>query len=389
VTIVLHGMHGLGDNLHQRAIVRQLLEQDPDVYLESSWISPYHDLIERGLKIVHKSTALRTQTKNANRERDWFWRGPVPANARQLRNAYSSDQVRAAGSVLGGMFAQVGGLDLARADFRLPVPQEWHALASEIVAGASKPIMLYRPLVQRTEWNGAARNPDPTAYAELYRHLRDRFHVISIADLVPGREWIVGPEAEVDQAFHHGELVFETLAALTARAALVFASPGFAIVLAQATSTPSVAVFGGYESSWSFSAGARHSPYLGLDTLRPCSCFSSRCPGPDINRQMSRFHPERGKACDKAIEIPAAKKRIDAFVEQHTAAGDRPADAERGADRLARDAAHVPQSWRDGGPDRAAADGERRADARDRVQHWAHREGAAAQPARHPGLLRR
>jgi ADP-heptose:LPS heptosyltransferase len=167
-----------------------------------------------------------------------------------------------------------------------------------------KPILVYRPLVERTEWNGcAARNPDHNAYAELYASVRDRFHVVSIADLVPGKEWMVGHEVEVDQKFHAGELPFETLAGLFSIAAMVFASPGFAVILAQAVETPVVAVFGSYEASYSFSGGARWCPYLGIDPIRPCD---------DFNHSNTK---------DKTIDVEAAKARIAIFaaeaIERH------------------------------------------------------------------------
>ncbi|MBZ9921906.1 hypothetical protein LB579_29895, partial [Mesorhizobium sp. BR1-1-7] len=85
--LFIRGMHGLGDNLHQRAVIRQLMPRF-DVYLESSWIAPYHDLIADGLKVLHKRTVLRTQSKNADRERNLFWRGSIPI-ARQMQISYS------------------------------------------------------------------------------------------------------------------------------------------------------------------------------------------------------------------------------------------------------------------------------------------------------------
>ncbi len=98
--------------------------------------------------------------------------------------------------------------------------------------------MVYRPLVERTEWNGcAARNPDHSAYAALFASIRDQFHVVSIADLVPNVEWISGARVEADQKFHAGELEFEALAGLFSIASLVFCSPGFAVILAQTVGT--------------------------------------------------------------------------------------------------------------------------------------------------------
>lgn len=293
-------MHGLGDNLHQRAIIRQLMTRY-DVTLESSWVAPYHDLIARGLRVINKPTSLRTQAKNAHREAGKFAKG-APAGARARKVWYSPQEVRSCGGVLAAMCRNCD-VSYEHADFRLPVPQEWVAAARQAVP-TNKPILAYRPLVERTEWNGcAARNPDHEAYAVLYNSIRDRFHVVSIADLVPGKEWMVGHDVDADQRFHAGELPFETLAGLFSIATMVFASPGFAVILAQAVDTPVCAVFGSYESSYSFSGGARFSSYLGIDPIVPCD---------DFNHKNTK---------DKTIDISKAKASLALFagdaIERH------------------------------------------------------------------------
>lgn len=293
--LLIRGMHGLGDNLHQRAVVRQLMQRH-DVWLESSWVAPYYDLVGQGLKIIHKSTSLRTQAKNARREASSFCTARPPAGAKSLQVWYRPEEVRVCRSVLGAMCRNTG-VDFAAADFRMPVPDEWVLRAREVVGSPPKPLMVYRPLVERTEWNGcAARNPDHSAYAALFASIRDQFHVVSIADLVPNVEWIAGTRVEADQKFHAGELEFEALAGLFSIASLVFCSPGFAVILAQAVGTPVVATFGSYESSYSFSAGARFSPFLGVDPIKPSDDFKH-----DANR-------------DKRIDLPAATARLADFA---------------------------------------------------------------------------
>lgn len=294
---IVRGMHGLGDNLHQRAVLRQLMVEH-DVWLESSWVAPYHDLIADGLKVIHKATSLRTQAKNAKRERRRFEQSRAPIGARRFDVWYRPADVRRCGSVLGAMMKSVGG-DLDQADFRLPIPEAWRAQAATWLRRwrPTKPIMIYRPLVERTEWGGcAARNPDADAYADLFREIRDQFFVVSIADLVRGKEWISGRQVEADAICHYGELEFEALAALTSIAGLVFCSPGFAVILAQSVGTPAICTFGGYENSSSFSAGARFAPYLGIDPIEPCDCFS------------------HDHACQKQIDLAAARSKVRAFA---------------------------------------------------------------------------
>lgn len=294
--LVVQGMHGMGDNLHQRAIIRQWM-RTRTVYLETPWPCIYHDLVGERLRLVKKTTSLRTQAKNLRREDAKYQKGPSPAGAKTVRVWYTRDQVRRTGSVLAAMIEGVG-LDYASADFRMPVPDDWAAPA----LATDKPIMLYRPLVERPEWGGcASRNPDYDAYRALFDAIRDRFHVVSVADLVPNVEWIVGKRIDADTEFHEGQLSFEGLAALAKRAALVYCSPGFAMLLGQAVGTPTLCVFGGYENSSSISAGARHTPTLGIDPIVPCDCF------------------DHHHAHQKAINVPIATERVRQFVEDECA----------------------------------------------------------------------
>jgi ADP-heptose:LPS heptosyltransferase len=293
--LLVHGMHGLGDNLHQRAVLRQLMERH-EIWLESSWVAPYFDLIGQGLRVIRKPTSLRTQAKNAERERSRFHQGATPRFSRALNVWYRPEEVRASRSVLGAMCRNTG-TDIERADFRLPVPNEWIARARAVLDDTIKPVLVYRPLVERTEWSGcAARNPDHVAYAQLYNSIRGLFHVVSIADLVAGKEWMTGLNVEVDQRFHAGELDFEALAGLFAVASMTFCSPGFSVILSQAVGTPVVCAFGSYESSYSFSPGARFAPYLGIDPITPCDDFKH-----DDTR-------------DKSIDVPAAIAALAAFA---------------------------------------------------------------------------
>lgn len=272
--LLIKGMHGLGDNLHQRAIVRQLLPHY-DLWLESSWVAPYVDLVgQGGLKIVRKPTPLRTQSKNAEREAKSFLPAPPPQTPHRAI-WYRPEEVRGKGGVLAAMCASAG-VSYERADFRLPLPDAWARRADDLIRQwrATKPILIYRPLIERTEWDGcAARNPHIANYGEIFESIRDRFFVVSLADLVDGVEWMVSPDVSADVTLHRGELDFEIMAALFARAALVYCSPGFAVILGQSVGTPVICAFGRYERAYSFSGGARFSPYLGIEPIKPCDDF--------------------------------------------------------------------------------------------------------------------
>lgn len=295
-SLLVHGMMGLGDNLHQRAIVRDLMRRH-DVWLETPWPGLYQDLAADGLKLLSRETALRTQAKNAAREAALFTDTASPVGARILNVGYDLALVKKVG-FLPAMAVHCDGSTEAL-DFRLPIPPAWSVKAARWLRKwkPHKPLLIYRPLVERPEWRGCrTRNPDPRSYARLFEEIAPDFFTVSVADLEPGAEWIVGPEVATNVQCHAGELDIETLAALTAEAVLVFCSPGFALILAQAVGTRVACVFGGHESARHYIASGLYAPYLGIDPTPPCGCF------------------RLDHACNKAIDLDAALPRIRRFA---------------------------------------------------------------------------
>jgi ADP-heptose:LPS heptosyltransferase len=208
--------------------------------------------------------------------------------------------------VLAAMSKRCG---VALGDFRLPIAPAWRRKADALIASLrpDRPLLITRPLltvIDRRNWGSAkaklARNPDPTAYAALLAGIRERYFVISLADAMPARERVLLP-IDADAEFHHGELDLETVAALTARAALVYCSPCFLTVLAQAVETPLICVFGGFEGANSFAAGARYSPWLPIEPEHACACWDWSC------------------RHDKTIDVTAAAARIEHFIRDHDA----------------------------------------------------------------------
>lgn len=307
--LLVSGMHGLGDNIHQRAVIREMMKQRR-VWLRTPWPCVYYDMLGGDkLKIVNIESSLRTQAKNEQREADKFFKGESPEFGERMHISYSPMGIRKFGSVLASMadVCKVPGAD----DFRLPLLHTWRKEADDLIQswGIHKPILLYRPLMDRKEWDACkTRNPDEKSYYSLFKAIRKDYFVISVADLEDGREWLLGKQPKADLEVHDGSLSFEVLAALTERASLVFTSPGFMAPLAQSVGTALVVVFGGFEDARSFKAGARWAPYLGIDPITPCLCFSA------------------DHACDKRIDMDRAKTRI---VEFSRLALDRPMAAAR------------------------------------------------------------
>lgn len=302
----VQGMHGLGDCLHQRAVLRQLM-QTYTVTLETSWPSVYHDLIAEGLMVCRRAVSLRTQSKNAQREADKYV-ALHPLMRAGMRISYTGQQVLAAPSqTILEVMCNVTRTSFAEADYRLPVPAAWDDVLFNTLGKlpgrfSDKPWMFYRPLIARPEWRGSmARNADPGAYHELFNSIRDKFYVVSVADLGAGVEQIIGPDAQPDLSFHQGELVFEALAALAKHSALVFTSSGFSAILGPAVGTPTISIGGGYEDHHCHDSGIKFAPYLSIGPRVGCSCWSSAC----------------RNTCDKSLDLDAAKIATDKFVSQN------------------------------------------------------------------------
>lgn len=291
--LAVMGMFGIGDSLHQRAVLRELMKTH-SVTVQSFYTAMYHDLVAYGLKVVLRGRITPRIKDGGNRN------GARSLPVAQARIGYTPEMIKRHGSILAAMYASVGLAMPEAPDFGLPVKEEWRRAARALMSGWSmrgKPLMVYRPVVLNKVWECPARSPDCEVYATLYRSIRDRFFVVSICDLTQGGERIVGPEVDVDVKLHRGEADFETLAGLFAEAALVFANPGFAPVLAQALGTPNVCVYGANESyRTTNSVGSHLAPTLAIEPIAPCECHARFC------------------KCSKAIDMPTALEKVRAFV---------------------------------------------------------------------------
>ncbi len=294
------GMHGLGDNLHQRAVIKQLMAQHEAVWLETSWPSVYHDLVAQGLHLIRRPVQLRTQTKNAEREVAKFDSDGPPPRTPSIQIMYHGAEVaRSPSDTILEAMCNLARVSYEDADFSLPIPQTWREALYPLLPFGwdnGKPLLIYRPLTERPEWRGGAtRNADPDCYTRLFAKIRDRFFVVSVADLEAGREWLLGPVLKPDVVFHKGELVFEQLAALFSVADMVYCSSGFGPILAQAVGTPVISIVGGYHS-WK---AQRPPPLMAQDML-----------GIDPAQRL----PKWGMSGNKTFDVTAALDQVDDFL---------------------------------------------------------------------------
>jgi hypothetical protein len=270
-------LSGIGDALWTRGVVRETLRAGLKVYLDTPFEWVFWDFAE--VPGFH------------------FWREDAAPAAHGIRTAtYLGSDMSGGATVYGAMCARCR---VPRGDFRMALKAEWLAAADAVLAQVKpcKPLMLARPLLRNHGRRSVAlRNPDHRAYARIHAAMRERFHVISVADVRQGEDVVCAVEA--DSVFHRGELPVTTVAALMARAALVYTNPGMALVMAAALGRPVIGVFGGYEDAHNYADTVVYGPALLLDPIRPCRC-------------MSDSHD-----CDKRMDVAEAVKRVRMFCEE-------------------------------------------------------------------------
>jgi len=225
------GMMGLGDNLYMRPYVHALRRQVDELYLSTPWPELYDGL---DVLFVKPATRLRTQAKNLTRT-DAVWSTP-PAGVRTIRVGYSANDMRT-GSIQTAL-KRVFGVPGAHVIPLLGLP------ASPVTV--DKPVAVIRPVTVRREWLNPARNPKPQYIHDAAYELAEAgYHVVSVADIVQGLEWIDGREPFAHQRFHKGELNVRQLMALVAHASVVVGGVGWIVPAALTTRVPTFIVYGG------------------------------------------------------------------------------------------------------------------------------------------------
>ena len=212
--MIIHNHRGLGDNIYERAFVKMLPKP---VYLDTPW-PEIHAGID-GVHFIRPQTTLRTQAKNIARHADWVM-PPGRQPARHIR--YGAE------GIIPGMTACFG---VAPGAFDLPPLPPSPEQGKYVVV---------RPATVRSEWRADTRNPDPEyIYRAAWEARLRGYRVISVADLVEGQEWLVGPaDYPADVRYHKGELPVEQLLALLHGAAAVIGGIGWIVPAALALRFP-------------------------------------------------------------------------------------------------------------------------------------------------------
>lgn len=260
--MLIRGMKGLGDNIYQRAFVRQIRRP---VFLETPWPELYQDMPH--VQCVRPATKLRTQAKNIARQSRW---ARPPISGAQKRIQYG------AAGIYTGM----------RQCFRLePGLLDLPDFGPSPVSGQ---YVVVRPVTVREEWRADARNPLPEYIAIAAAQLRKRgYQVVSVADLQPGKEWALEPMPPADIRYHAGELTVEQLLALLQGAAAVVGGIGWIVPASIAAGVPAWIVCGGQ--------GGYNAPELITDPAMNTKRITFAVPD-NFCRCTERYH-----TCDKRI----------------------------------------------------------------------------------------
>lgn len=217
---IVNSMRGLGDNIYQRAFVKAL---NGPVYLDTPWPELYRDI--PNVHFIRPDTKLRTQSKNIAKHAAWQ---PRPRHGSVLTIRYGTE------GIIPGM----------RAAFRVrPQAFDLPDFGPSPVAGK---YVVVRPVTVRAEWRADTRNPDPhyiqrCALAAIARG----YTVVSVADLEPDKEWLVGEPAPADIRYHRGELDVVQLMALVQGASAVIGGIGWIVPACIAAKVPAWVVCGG------------------------------------------------------------------------------------------------------------------------------------------------
>jgi hypothetical protein len=234
-SLLIRGQWGLGDNIFARPFVRACAEKY-DVWLETPWPELFEDL---PLWFVAGKRNLRTQMRNVDRQRASRWSTP-PSGIREIRLGYGHAEL-ARGSIVAALERQVAAIGVT-----LPAPSwDLPRMAASPIA-SDRPIAVVRPVTVRGEWRNEARNPRPEYVAEVAADLMGTHHVVVVADLAVGREWLDGAMPPHHEAHLKGELALRELLGLVAAADVVVGGVGWIVPAAIALHRSAFIVLGGH-----------------------------------------------------------------------------------------------------------------------------------------------
>jgi len=220
--MIINSMKGLGDNIYQRAFIKNI---EKELFINTPWPEIYQDL--QNVKFTPSNTNLRTQSKNIQKQPKSIYSKPRRNHPRKSIS-YSSE------GIINGMRKSFN-FDLT--DLDLP------DYGPSVVHGD---YVVVRPVTVRSEWIASARNPNHHYISEAVEHFKDiGYKIVSIADLEPKKEWLIGDGVDADISFNHGELSVTQMLAVIDGAKFVVGGVGWIVPACIAYKTPAWIICGG------------------------------------------------------------------------------------------------------------------------------------------------
>ncbi len=219
--MIISSMKGLGDNIYQRAFVREVSKP---VWLDTPWPELYQDI--EGVNFVKPVTRLRTQLKNIDRQRiSW--------------------KIRPRGPITQIHYGDIGIMPGMQKAFRARAKVfDLPDYGPPVVSGQ---YVVVRPGSIRSEWLAESRNCLPEYLCEAADIMRAKgYKIVSVADFETGKEWPVDPLPKADIMCHHGELTPTQLLSLVQHAAAVIGGVGWLVPAAIAYRVPAWIICGGW-----------------------------------------------------------------------------------------------------------------------------------------------
>jgi hypothetical protein len=275
----IRGMQGLGDNIYQRAFIKNIKE---DVYLETPWPQIYQGL--ENVKYIQPNTKLRTQAKNVLKDDpNIIWEDIEIDKVKNVKRIHYGRPkgFRGIPNELAISFG-VKATQFDLPDFRSEFP--WIQDLGEYA--------LIRPSTERKEWFNSARNPKPEYIARSAEILKDMgIKIISIGDINMIDEWLVSPEPYADIKFHDGQLGVKELLALTQSARYTVSGVGWIVPASLCYNNPAWIVLGGhgmFNSPEAIMYRQKNSVAFAMPD-KFCRCIDMRH---DCNKEISNYEQQ-------------------------------------------------------------------------------------------------
>lgn len=224
-------MRGLGDNIYIKAFV-QTLSKENEIHIATPWPELFQDI--PGIKFQKPYTTLRTQLKNIVRVPSGVW-------SYETRFDKTINVQYGAGKNIADDLRRIFECDPTWGLPKFKGPE------------IGKPYIVIRPATLRKEWFAGSRNPKPEYLNDVSEWLREKYHIVSVADFENGQEWADGDLPYADQIFHKGELHVSDLLGLCQGAAGIVGGIGWIVPFAVSSGVPAFIVAGGcgeYNAPW-------------------------------------------------------------------------------------------------------------------------------------------